>query len=101
MHLHGKSKEVKRRLRELIPDATLDDFLSIEDKANAGHLRHLPASIRAWQALTTHIRHVHTDYDELIKEGYGKNAARHFVFDDINHKLQEWGCTKKLSSKEQ
>ncbi len=58
--------------------------MAVEDRADAGHLRHLPPSIRAWQALTSHIRHTHTEYDEMLKDGYDQDTARHFVFDEIN-----------------
>lgn len=101
MHARGKSKEVKRRLRELVPLATMEDFLAIEEIADAGHLRHLPPSIRAWQATTTHARHAHTDYDDLLKDGYDQDSARHFVLEDINTKLQEWGCKDKLSDEQE
>lgn len=101
MQTRGKSKEVKRRLRELIPNVTMEDFLAIEEKADAGHLRHLPPSIRAWQALTTYIRHAHTEYDQMLTEGYDQDTARHFVFDEINEKLLEWGSTKTLEQDEQ
>lgn len=93
MNTQGKSKEVKRRLRELVPMATMDDFLAIEEIANAGHLRHLPPSIKAWQAITTHARHTYTEYDTLLEEGYDQDTARHFILDDLNTKLADWGCT--------
>lgn len=101
MQAKGKSKEVKRRLRQLVPQATMEDFLAIEDIADAGHLRHLPPSIRAWQATTTHARHAHTDYDDLLADGYDHHSARHFVLDDINAKLLEWGCKEKLGNSEE
>jgi len=100
IHKRGKSKEVKRRLRELIPAATMEDFLAIEEIADAGHLRHLPPSIRAWQAVTTHARHAYSDYDDLLDNGYDKDSARHFVVDTINEKLSEWGCTQELINTE-
>ncbi len=101
METRGKSKEVKRRLRTLIPQATMEDFTAVEEKADAGHLRYLPPSIRAWQALTSYIRHVHTDYDDMLNDGYEPDAARHFVVDDINQKLSEWGCSQTLSDDDQ
>jgi len=101
MHARGKSKEVKRRLRALIPEATMEDFLAIEEIADAGHLRHLPPSIRAWQAITTHARHAHTDYDDLLMDGYDKDSARHFILQDINAKLLEWGCNDILEDEEE
>ena len=101
MNTRGKSKEVKRRLRELIPKATMEDFLAIEKIADKGHLRHLPPSIRAWQAITTQIRHVHTDYNAMLEEGYDQDSARHFVLDDINAKLLEWGCSETVFEDDQ
>lgn len=74
----------------------MEDFLAIEEIADAGHLRHLPPSIRAWQAITTHIRHHHTDYDALLEEGYDQEAARHFTMDDINEKLGDLGCSRRI-----
>ena len=93
MNTRGKSKEVKRRLRELVPMATMEDFLLIEEIADAGHLRHLPPSIKAWQAITTHARHTYTEYDALLEEGYDQDTARHFILDDLNAKLADWGCS--------
>lgn len=101
MQNRGKSKEVKRQLRKLVPSITMDEFLAIEEIADAGHLRHLPPSIRAWQAVTTRARHAHTDYDALLQEGYDKDAARHFVLDAINEKLSEWGCAQLLDETEE
>ena len=78
----------------------MEDFVAITQTALAGHLRHLPPSISAWQAITSRARHAYTDYDELLEDGYGKEAARHFVLEDINSKLAEWGCTDRLSRDE-
>lgn len=101
MSTRGKSKEVKKHLREMLPLIPMEGFLAIEEIADAGHLRHLPPSIRAWQAITTHARHIHTDYDALLMEGYDKESARHFVLDDINEKLSKWGCVRKLDNTEE
>ena len=100
MEPRGKSREVKRRLRELVPNATMEDFLAIEKIADAGHLRHLPPSIKAIQAITSHARHAHTEYNALLEDGYDQDSARHFVLDDINAKLQEWGCKETISENE-
>lgn len=81
--------------------APMEDFLAMEETALAGHLRHLPPSISAWQAVTTRARHAHTDYDELLQDGYDVESARHFVLDTINEKLSEWGCSERVSEEEQ
>lgn len=83
-----------------MPRVSLADFQAIEDIALRGHLRHLPPTIIAWQATTTHIRHVYTEYDQLLEEGYDREAARHFVLDGINRKLAKWGSLRRLEDEE-
>ena len=50
-----------------------------------------------WLALGSHIRHVHTDYDRLLAEGYDRDAARFFVADDTDAVLTGWGCQRSVS----
>lgn len=78
----------------------MSDFQAIEEIANAGHLRHLPPSISAWQAITTHIRHAHTDYDSLLGDGYDTESARHFVLAEMNEILTQWGCQKQITDQD-
>lgn len=89
-----------KALRALIPGAPFADFHKILEIAAAGHLRHLPASIAAWQAVTSHVRHCHTDYDQLLEEGYDQSSARHFVVDQMNHQLGKWGCSSRIDQSE-
>lgn len=91
-------RQTARLLRAMLPAVPLADFRAIESIAARGHLRHLPPSIRVWQAVTTHIRHAHTDYDELLAEGYDPASARHFVIGAMNAKLAEWGALQRLSA---
>jgi hypothetical protein len=51
----------------------------------------------AWLSLVAHIRHVYTDYDDLLAEGYDVDSARHFTLDAINETLAEWGCRRSIS----
>lgn len=85
----------------MLPNITLADFNAIEAIAERGHLRHLPPGIIAWQAITTHVRHNHTEYDQLLKEGYDGDSARHFVLDVMNEKLAEWGCLRRVEEDEE
>lgn len=95
---HKRRKEVKELVSTLLPHVSLSDFEKIIEIAEKGHLRHLPPSIIAWQSITTHIRHNHTEYDTLLAEGYDVEAAKHFVLDDMNEKLEQWGSVKFISS---
>ena len=92
--------KLTKLLREMLPKVTMADFQAIEEIARRGHLRHLPPGIIAWQAITTHARHNHTDYDQLLAEGYDAESARHFVLDAINDKLAEWGCLRRIEDEE-
>lgn len=94
------SAKLSKILREMLPDITLADFQEIEAISIKGHLRHLPDSIIAWQATTTHIRHNYTDYDALLADGYDTESARHFVLDAMNDKLDEWGSLKRIDETE-
>ena len=96
MKSNARKTEIRKKLRVLVPRASLEDIQRIEQIALAGHLRHLPPSIVTWQSVTTHIRHVYTDYDVMLEEGYDPDSARYFVVDDINKKLADWGCEKRV-----
>src|SRR3954469_25522500 len=50
----------------------------------------------AWLALVAYVRHVLTDYDELLAEGYDVESARFFVLDEINRVLAGWGVTRTV-----
>jgi len=92
-----RQRDILEALRALLPRAPLADFAAVADLARAGHLRHLPPSVAAWLAATTHIRHAHTDYDALLDEGYERDAARFFVIDPMNAVLTEWGSPRLVS----
>lgn len=90
--------EVSKALNALVPLAPLADVLVIRQIAHKRHLRHLPADIGTWLAVTTHIRHNHTDYDVLLDDGYDSDSARHFVLDDMNDVLRSWGGTRTIDA---
>jgi hypothetical protein len=64
-------------------------------------LKALPAARAAWLACVAYIRHVYTDYDALLEDGYDVAAARHFVTDDINEVLESWGATQRVTHQEE
>ena len=96
-----RQKDIVRHLRQLAPMMPMADFNAALDGAVAGHLRHLPPSIAAWQALTSHLRHAHTEYDALLDEGYDRDAARFFVVDAMNEQLALWGSARRVTSDEE
>ncbi|KAH6841184.1 hypothetical protein B0I37DRAFT_386327 [Chaetomium sp. MPI-CAGE-AT-0009] len=42
-------------------------------------------------AVRAHIRHVHTEYDELLKRGASRLAAREKIWDRLNEVARQWG----------
>jgi len=93
-------REMSKALKELVPLAPLADALVIKDIAHKRHLRHLPAPIGAWLAVTTHVRHNHTEYDALLNDGYDSDSARHFVLEDINDVLRSWQASRLIEPDE-
>ena len=54
----------------------------------------------AWLSLVSYVRHVLTDYDALIAEGYERDSARFFVAEKTNDFLEEWGATRRVETQE-
>ena len=50
----------------------------------------------AWLSLTAYVRHVFTDYDDLLAQGYDRASARHFVAAEMEAVLSEWGAQRSL-----
>src|SRR5262249_11227451 len=50
----------------------------------------------AWLSLVAYVRHVFTEYDELLAAGYDQDSARFFVTAEINDRLAAWGVRRRL-----
>ena len=81
--------------------ASYADAEPIRQAAARRAMRGLSAETAVWLTGVAHIRHHHTDYDALMDDGYGRDAARFFVVDDINACLADWRCPRRLESAEQ
>lgn len=94
-------EEIADALTLLAPGIPFFDAEQVRTDAGARHYRMFPAKISVWLSLVAHIRHQHTDYDALLEEGYGKEAARHFVLNEINEQLTQWRATRFLNDTEE
>lgn len=88
---------IGKALTALLPLAPYSDTEAIRAEAGARHLKTLPPAIAVWLATVAHVRHRHTDYDQLLAEGYDRDAARFFVLDAINQVLTGWRATRLLN----
>jgi hypothetical protein len=96
----ARQRAVNKALTALLPQAPFSDTEKIRVRADDRKLRSLPSSVAVWIATVAHVRHEHTDYDELLADGYDRDAARFFVVDRINAVLTSWRATRLLEPEE-
>ena len=84
-------------LRELAPRTPPFEFGAALDHAESSvGLRQASLEAAAWLSLVATIRHLCTDYDDLLADGYDIESARFFVRDAINERLGAWGATRRV-----
>jgi hypothetical protein len=54
----------------------------------------------AWLSMIAYVRHVLTDYDDLLAQGYDVDSARFFVAADMDAELAGWGVARKINAEE-
>ena len=94
----NRRRAIARALTLLLPGAPYADIEAIHTEAGSKHMKDLPPSIAVWLATVAHVRHQHTDYEQLLAEGYDRDAARFFVIDRTNEVLTSWRATRLLDS---
>ena len=96
-----KRSAVETALRRLAPEIPPHEFGAVTDHAldSAGLKSAVPESA-AWLSLVAYVRHVFTDYDELLAQGYDRDSARHFVAGEMEAILRAWGVRRALGADE-
>lgn len=94
----AKRRDIEAALRRLAPRLPAHEFGAVLDHAmdSSGLGAAVPES-SAWLSLVAYARHVFTDYDELLAQGYDQESARHFVVEAIDEVLGTWGVKRRLS----
>ncbi|MGL4406302.1 MAG: DUF2293 domain-containing protein [Notoacmeibacter sp.] len=95
-----RQKEIREAFTALFPLAPFIDAEPIREKAARKSMNGLTAEVAVWLSGIAHIRHEYTDYDDLLNEGYGQDAARFFVVDEINAVLTDWRASRFVLSEE-
>ncbi len=95
-----RQRAIRNAMRALVPQAPFGDFNAIFDHCKSRHMRDLSPVDAVWLATISHIRHRHTDYDQLRDDDYDEASTRHFILSAINEVLTEWGATRLLDSDE-
>lgn len=88
-------------LRRLAPGIPRFDLEAAADHGmDSPGLRRAAPETAAWLSLIAYVRHVHTDYDSLLEDGYDADSARFFVLDAMNEVLGDWECRRTVSGEE-
>src|SRR5262249_12964496 len=89
---------IEAALRRLAPRIPAHECGSVVDHAlDHPALRGAAPETAAWLSLVAYVRHVLTDYDALLGEGYDRASARHFVAAAMEEQLRAWGVRRPLS----
>ncbi|MBB6412054.1 DUF2293 domain-containing protein [Mesorhizobium sangaii] len=94
----GRRRAIAKALTALLPLAPYADMEKIRADAGSVHMKTLPPTIAVWLATIAHIRHMHTDYEKLVGEGYDRDSARFFVIEQTNMILTRWRATRLLDA---
>jgi hypothetical protein len=96
-----KRSDIEKAIRRLAPLIPTHEFGAVADHAmDSPGLHGATAETAAWLSMVAFVRHVLTDYDTLLEEGYDHDSARHFVADDMRAVLAEWGVSRPLNARE-
>jgi hypothetical protein len=88
-------------LRLLAPGLPVHEFGAVIDHAlDSAGLKTAAPETAAWLSLTAYARHVFTDYDALLEQGYDYESARFFVAEELAGVLRGWGVRRPLSFEE-
>jgi hypothetical protein len=93
-----KRIDIEAALRRLAPGIPPHELGAVVDHAlDSRGLRTASPEAAAWLSLVAYVRHVLTEYDDLLDQGYDVDSARHFVTADIAATLKSWGVRRSLS----
>ncbi|SPQ26155.1 7f7a0d29-a8fb-4c4e-a63c-6fb4ae5e3291 [Thermothielavioides terrestris] len=87
-------EEAILKLFPRIPKAELPQILKHSLKKHSrrvGRANAVALQDRVKLAVRAHIRHMHTDYDMLLKQGTSRSVAREKVWDRLNEVARAWG----------
>jgi hypothetical protein len=97
----ARREDIEAALRRLAPLLPRHEFGAVLDHAMASRgLRTASPESAAWLSLVAYARHAHTDYDDLLAQGYDADSARFFVVDAIDTALAAWGVRRRVGAED-
>ena len=93
----SRRADIEAALRHLAPRIPKHEFGAIMDHAlDSPGLQTAGPEAAAWLSLVAYVRHMFTDYDALLVEGYDVDSARYFVRGQITVILDRWGVRRRV-----
>lgn len=97
-----RAQQIEAALRRLVPQIPRFEAQEVIAHAIATpSLRAVAPEKAAWLSLVAVVRHLRSDYDVLLEDGYGVEAARFWVRDQMNELIGQWGGTRSVNGKEE
>lgn len=94
----ARKRGVEAAILALVPHIPARDLAEVAAQALYSRGLHTASpEAAAWLSLVSYVRHNFTDYDAMLAEGYGIEAARHFCLDALNAALADWGARRRVS----
>jgi hypothetical protein len=91
--------DVEDALRLMAPRMPAHEFGAVVDHAlDSRGLNKAAPEAAAWLSLVAYVRHVCTEYDDLLQQGYDRESARFFVAEEIEAILSDWGVRRRLAA---
>lgn len=98
----SRREAIESAVRHLAPKIPKHEFGTVVDHAlgSVGLATASPENA-AWLSLVAYVRHVLTEYDALLDDGYDPESARHFVLSEMDDILVGWGCRRRVDAGEE
>lgn len=94
----GRREQIDKAVRHLAPRIPRHEFAAVVDHAlDSRGLATASPEAAAWLSLVAYVRHVHTEYDTLLDQGYDHDSARFFVRAEMEAILQQLGVRRPLA----
>jgi len=85
----------------MAPRVPTHEFAAIVDHAlDSEGLKTASPETAAWLSLVAYVRHVFTEYDALLAQGYDRDSARFFVADEMDAVLKDWATRRSLGAED-
>ncbi|CAI6294203.1 unnamed protein product [Periconia digitata] len=66
-----------------------------KNSGRVGRTNQMPMSRKVLYAVVAHIRHKHTNYDQMLNDGTTREDARKKIHKKLQSILREWGATQR------